>query len=55
MNADKYIEVIQCKEVKDMKRAFPNEGGTFQQDLAPCLTAKKVKTTFEENHIKVLD
>ena len=41
MNADKYIEAIQCKVVKDMKRASPNKGGIFQQDLAPCHTAKK--------------
>ena len=54
VNADKYIEVIQRKVMKDMERAFPN-GGIFQQDLAPCHTAKIVKTTFEENHIKVLD
>ena len=55
MNADKYIKVIQRKVVKDMERAFPNGGGIFQQDLAPCHTAKKVKNFFEENHIKVLD
>ena len=55
MNADKYIKVIQRKVVKDMERAFPNGGGIFQQDLAPCHTAKKVKKFFEENHIKVLD
>ena len=36
-----------------MKRAFPNEGGTFLQDLAPCHTAKNVKF-LEKNHIKVL-
>ena len=41
MNADKYIEVIQCKVVKGMKKAFPNGGEIFQQDLAPCHTAKK--------------
>ena len=32
----KDIEVIQCKVVKDMERAFPNGGGNFQQDLALC-------------------
>ena len=26
-----------------MERTFPNGGGIFQQDLAPCHTAKKVK------------
>ena len=55
VNADKYIEVILRKVMKDMERAFPYGGGIFQQDLAPCHTAKIVKTTFEENHIKVLD
>ena len=41
MNADKYIEVIHRKVVKDMKRAFPNEGEIFQQDLAPAILQKK--------------
>ena len=41
MNADKSIEVIQRKVVKDMERVFPNKGGVFQQDLASCHTAKK--------------
>ena len=41
MIADKYIEGIQCKVVKYMKRVFPYEEGIFQQDLAPCHTAKK--------------
>ena len=30
MNANKYIEVIQGKVVRDMERAFPNGGGIFQ-------------------------
>ena len=41
MNADKYIEAIHRKVVKDMEREFPNGGGFFQQDLAPCHVAKK--------------
>ena len=55
MNANKYIEVIQRKMVRDMERAFSNGEGIFQYDLAPCHTAKKVKKFFEENYIKVLD
>ena len=55
MNTDEYIEVSQRKVVKDMERAFPNGGGIFQQDLASCHTAKKVKTILKENRIKVLD
>ena len=41
LNADKYIELIQRKVVRDMKREFPNGGEIFQQDLAPYHTAKK--------------
>ena len=37
-----------------MKRTFPNGGGIFQQDLALCHTAKKVKK-FKKNHMKVFD
>ena len=55
MNVDKYIKVIQRKVMRDMERVFPNGRGIFQQDLAPCHTAKKVQNTFEENYIKVLD
>lgn len=55
MNAEKYIGVIQQKVVRDMERAFPTGGGIFQQDLAPCHTAKKVKKFFEEKRINVLD
>ena len=38
-----------------MERTFPNGGGIFQQDLAPCHTAKKVKKFLKENHMKVFD
>ena len=55
MNAGKYTDVIQRKVVKDLERAFPSGGGIFQQDLAPCHTAKKVKKIFADNDIKVLE
>ena len=55
MNADKYIDVIQHKVVRDMQTAFPDGRGIFQQDLAPCHAAKKVKKVFQENQIKVLE
>ena len=50
MNADKYIEVIRRKVVKDMERAFLNEGKIFRQDLALCHTAKKVKKFLKKSH-----
>ena len=54
MNADKYIEVIQRKVVKDMERAFPNERGIFLQDLVylPYRYRKKREKFFEKKHIK---
>ena len=56
MNAEKYIEVIHRKVVKDMERAFPN-GGIFQQNLNVKKFAilHKREKILEENHIKVLD
>jgi len=55
MNADKYIDVIQHKVMRNMQAAFLDGRGFFQQDLAPCHAAKKVKKVFEENQIKVLE
>ena len=38
-----------------MQTTFPDGGGIFQQDLAPCRAAKKVKKVFQENQMKVLE
>ena len=38
-----------------MQKAFPNDGGIFQQDLAPRHCSKKVKKYFIDNNIMVLD
>ena len=35
MNSDKYIDLIEKKVISNMKRAFPDDGGIFQHDLAP--------------------
>ena len=40
---------------RDSRVVISNGGGILQHDLASCHTAKKVTTTFEENHIKILD
>ena len=55
MNADKYMQVINNKIQNDMEDAFPNGEGIFQQDLAPCHRAKKVKKLFFEKGIQLLD
>ena len=38
-----------------MKRAFPDDGGIFQHDLAPCYSSKKVKTVFLKHKLNVLE
>ena len=38
-----------------MQIAFPDGGAVFHQDLASFLTAKKVKTLFQEKGINVLE
>jgi len=43
MNLDKHNVVIE-KVVPDMRRAFPDGGGIFQQGLSLCVSSKKVKT-----------
>ena len=55
MNADKYIDVVNHKVMRDMQIAFPNGGGIFQLDLVPCHSAKKVQKVLQENGIKVLE
>ena len=54
MNAEKYIQVINTKLQGDMEEAFPNGEGIFQQDLAPCHRANKVKNSFCEKRIRLL-
>ena len=40
MNAEKYSELVRQKVLREMERMFPAGGGIFQQDLAPCHSAK---------------
>ena len=51
----KYIDAIRRKVVRDMQTAFPDGEVIFQQDMAPCHAAKKVKKVFQENQIKILE
>jgi transposase len=55
MNADRYIDVVNNNIQKDMKEAFTGGNGIFQQDLAPCHRAKKVRKLFREKNIRLLD
>lgn len=54
MNQDKYIEVLKKKVVPDLKRLFPQGDGIYQQDGAPCHTARRVKEFMDEQGVKIL-
>ena len=55
MSSDKYIDVFENKVIPDIRWAFPDGGGVFQQDLAPCHSSKKVKTIFRKYKSNVLE
>ena len=48
MNPNNNIDVIQRNVMRDMQTAFPGGRGIFEQDLAPCHIAKKVKKVSQE-------
>jgi len=47
MNLYKYSDVIERKAIPDMRKAFPDGGGKFQ-DIVPYLSSEKVKTIFKK-------
>jgi len=49
MNLDKYIDVIERKAIPHMRKAFPDVGGKFQ-NIVPCLSSEKVKTSFRKQN-----
>ena len=50
MNLCKYIEVIERKVIPDMRKAFPDGGGKYQ-DIVPCLSSETVKTIFRKQNL----
>lgn len=54
MNAQKYVEMLQNKLQPQIKEWFGNQPCIFQQDSAPCHTAKSVYRWMDANKINVL-
>ena len=48
MNADKYIDVVNHKVMRNMQIAFPDCAGIFQHDLAACHSAKKMQKVLQK-------
>jgi len=55
MNSDNYKASLQSHLPPVLERDFPVGDGIFQQDLASCLTSKKMRKFFEEKDITILD
>jgi len=49
MNLHIYIDVIERKAIPDIRKAFPDGGGKFQE-IVPCLSSEKVKTIFRKQN-----
>lgn len=54
MNSEKYIRVLETRLLPQIRDWFGDSQWIFQQDSAPCHTAKSVKKWFQENDVTVL-
>lgn len=54
MNQDKYIKVLETRLLPQTREWFREMPWIFQQDSAPCHTAKRVKTWCRQNGVRVL-
>lgn len=49
MNQQQYVKVLEKKLLPELPIRFPNGDGIFQQDGAPCHTARSVKAFLEKH------
>lgn len=54
MNQVKYIEVLRGRLLPQVKEWYGNRPWIFQQDSAPCHTAKSVKKWCQEHRVRLL-
>lgn len=54
MNSKQYVTIVRQNVIPELRKRFPGKSGIFQQDLAPCHTAKLVKSFFMKRKISVL-
>ena len=53
MNQHQYIRVLEQKLIPDLTKHFPDGGGIFQHDSAPCHTAMSVTAFMKQKKIPV--
>ena len=54
MNQDKYIKVLETRLLPQIREWYGERSWVFQQESAPCRTAKRVKTWCRQNHVQLL-
>lgn len=54
MNQDKYIMVLKTRLLPQIREWYGKRSWIFQQDSAPCHTAKRVKTWCRQNNVQLL-
>ena len=55
MDANQYLRVLSERAVPQMREWFGSIEGWFQQDLAPCHTAKRCAEFLQNQNVKVLE
>jgi len=55
MNQHQHIRFLEQKLLTELPNHFPNGGAIFQQDGAPCHTAKSVKDFLRRKQVPLLD
>lgn len=55
VNAIAYIDILERNLISTLDENHPNGDGVFQQDNAPCHTARSVKKWFADNDITWID
>lgn len=55
MNSASYLQVLQTRMIPQLNEWFPQNEGIFQQDGAPCHTARVVKRYLDEANITLLE
>jgi hypothetical protein len=55
MNAEKYLQVLEEKLLRSARDLYGDDDWVFQQDNAPCHTAKRCQNWFRAQGISVLE
>lgn len=55
INFQKYVDILSSEVVPILNHLYSDRSSVFQQDLTPRHTSKKVKKSFEDAEVIVID